>query len=49
MASFEAMCEGYFGISAHWQLFRYFFMFACLKDGPRVATLGCANLRMKQG
>jgi hypothetical protein len=24
-------------------------MFACLKDGSRVATIGCANLRMKQG
>jgi hypothetical protein len=49
MAAFEAMCKGYLGISAHWHLFRYFFMFACLKDGSRMATIGCANLRMKQG
>jgi hypothetical protein len=49
MAEFEAMCEGYLGISAHWHLFRYFFMFACLKDNSRATTIGCANLRMKQG
>jgi hypothetical protein len=49
MAAFEAMCEGYLGISAHWHLFLYFFMFTCLKDGSRVATIGCANLWMKQG
>jgi hypothetical protein len=49
MAAFEAMCEGYLKISAHWHLFRYFFKFACLKDGSRVATIGWANLRMKQG
>jgi hypothetical protein len=49
MAVFEAMCEGYLGISAHWHLVRYFFKFACLKDGSRAATIGCANLRMKQG
>jgi hypothetical protein len=33
MAAFEAMCEGYLGISAHWHLFQYFFRFTCLKDG----------------
>jgi hypothetical protein len=49
MEAFEAMCEGYLGISAHWHLFRYFFMFACLKDGSRVAMIGCTNLRMNQG
>jgi hypothetical protein len=49
MAAFETLCEGYLEISAHWHLFRYFFMFACLKDGPIVAIIGCANLRMKQG
>jgi hypothetical protein len=49
MAAFEAMCEGYLKISAHWHLFRYFFKFACLKEGSRAATIGCANLRMKQG
>jgi hypothetical protein len=49
MAALEAMCEGYLGISSHWHLFQYFFMFACLKDGSRVATIGCANLWMKQG
>jgi hypothetical protein len=48
MAAFEAMCEGYLGISAHWHLFRYFFKFACLKEGSRAATIGCANLQMKQ-
>jgi hypothetical protein len=49
MATFEAMCEGYLGISAHWHLFWYFFRFACLNEGSRAATIGCANLRMKQG
>jgi hypothetical protein len=47
MAAFEAMCEGYLRISAHWHLFRYFFKFACLKESSRAATIGCANLRMK--
>jgi hypothetical protein len=47
MAAFEAMCQGYLGIRAHWPLFQYFFKFACLKEGSRVATY--ANLRMKQG
>jgi hypothetical protein len=49
MAVFEAMCEGYLGISTHWHLFQYFFRFTYLKDGSRAATIGCANLRMKQG
>jgi hypothetical protein len=49
MVAFEAMCEGYLGISAHWHLFRYFFKFTCLKEGSRAATFGCANLWMKQG
>jgi hypothetical protein len=49
MAAFEALCEGYLGITAHWHLFKYFFMFACLKDDPIAMTIGCANLRMKQG
>jgi hypothetical protein len=49
MAALEVMCEGYLGISTHWHLFRYFFRFTCLKDGSRVATIVCANLRMKQG
>jgi hypothetical protein len=49
MAMFEAMCERYLGISAHWHLFQYFFRFTCLKEGSRAATIGCANLRMKQG
>jgi hypothetical protein len=49
MAVFEAMCEGYLGISAHCHLLWYFFKFACLKEGSRAATIGCANLRMKQG
>jgi hypothetical protein len=43
------MCVGYLGISAHWHLFRYFFVFACLKDGSQAVTIGCANLWMKQG
>jgi hypothetical protein len=47
--AFEVLCEGYLGISAHWHLFKYFFMFVCLKDGPIAATIGCANLWMKQG
>jgi hypothetical protein len=49
MAGFEAMCEGFLGIGTHWHLFRYFFRFTCLREGSRVATIGCANLRMKQG
>jgi hypothetical protein len=49
MAAFEALCEGFLGISAHWHLFRYFFRFTCLREGSRAATIGCANLRMKQG
>jgi hypothetical protein len=49
MAVFEVMCEGYLGISTHWNLFQYFFRFTCLKEGSRAATIGCANLRMKQG
>jgi hypothetical protein len=48
MAAFEAMCEGYLGISANWHLFRYFFKFACFKEVSRVATIGYANLQMKQ-
>jgi hypothetical protein len=49
MVAFEVMCEWYLRISAHWHLFWYFFKFACLKDSSRAATIGCANLRMKQG
>jgi hypothetical protein len=49
MVVFEALCEGYLGISAHWHLFKYFFMFACLKDDSKATTIGCANLRMKLG
>jgi hypothetical protein len=49
MAAFEAMCEGYLRMSAHWHLFQYFFRFTCWKDGSCVAMIGCANLRMKQG
>jgi hypothetical protein len=47
MAAFEALCEGYLEICAHWHLFKYFFMFACLKDDPLPATIGCTNLQMK--
>ena len=49
MASFEALCEGYLGVEAQWNLFRYFFKFTCLKDGRHPATIGCATLRTKQG
>jgi hypothetical protein len=49
MAAFEAMCEGYLEINAHWHLFWYFFRFTCLKDGSRAATIDCANPRKKQG
>jgi hypothetical protein len=48
MALFEAMYEGYLGISAHWHLFWYFFRFSYLKEGSRAVTIDCANLRMKQ-
>jgi hypothetical protein len=48
MAAFEAMCEGYLRISAHWHLFKYFFMFVFLKDASKAVMIGCANLRMKQ-
>jgi hypothetical protein len=43
MEAFEAMCEGYLGISAHWHLFRYFFRFTYLKEGSRAATIGCQS------
>jgi hypothetical protein len=49
MAAFEAMCEGFLGIGAHWHLFQYFFRFTCLRDGSRAATIGCTNLWTKQG
>jgi hypothetical protein len=49
MAAFEAMCEGYLEIRAHWHLFWYFFKFSCLKEGSRASTIGCANLQMKEG
>jgi hypothetical protein len=49
MAAFEAMCKGFLGIGAHWHLFQYFIRFTCLRDGSRAVTIGCANLRMKQG
>jgi hypothetical protein len=49
IAAFKAMCEGYLGISAHWNLFQYFFRFTCLRDGSHAATISCANLRTKQG
>jgi hypothetical protein len=49
MAAFEVMCEEYLGIGAHWPLFQYFFRFTCPRDGSRAATIGCANLRTKQG
>jgi hypothetical protein len=49
MASFEAMCEGFLGIGMHWHLFWYFFRFTCLREGSHAVTIGCANLRMKQG
>jgi hypothetical protein len=48
LAAFEALCEGYLGVEAHWHLFRYFFRFVCLKDEGRLATIGCAALRLKQ-
>jgi hypothetical protein len=47
MAAFEAMCEGYLSIGAHWHLFQYFFRFTCLRDGSHVVTIGCANLQTK--
>jgi hypothetical protein len=49
MAAFEEICEGFLGIGARWHLFQYFFSFTCLREGSRAATIGCANLRMKQG
>jgi hypothetical protein len=49
MAAFEAMCEGFLGIGAHWHLFQYFFRFTFLREGFRAVTIGCANLQMKQG
>jgi hypothetical protein len=49
MAAFEAMYEGYLGIDTHWNLFQYFFRFTCMRDSSRAATIGCANLRTKQG
>jgi hypothetical protein len=45
MTAFEAMCEGYLGISAYWHLLQNFFKFTFLKDVSHTATIGCANLR----
>lgn len=47
LAAFEALCEGYLGVEAHWHLFRYFFGFVFLNDKGRPATIGCAALRLK--
>ena len=47
MASFEALCEGYLGVEAQWNLFWYFFKFVCLKDGRNPVTIRCAALRAK--
>jgi hypothetical protein len=49
MAAFEAMFEGFLSIGAHWHLFRYFLRFTFPREGSRAATIGCANLQMKQG
>jgi hypothetical protein len=49
MAAFEATCEGFLDIGVHWHLFQYFFRFTFLRDGSRAVTIGCANLRTKQG
>jgi hypothetical protein len=48
MAAFEAICEGFLGIGAHWHMFQYFFRFTFLREGSRAVTIGCANHRMKQ-
>jgi hypothetical protein len=44
MVAFEATCEGFLGIAAHWHLFQYFFRFTCLRDNPRTATIGYSSL-----
>jgi len=49
MVAFEALCEGYMGVEAHWHLFWNFFKFVIQKDDGRPTTIGCAALRMKQG
>jgi hypothetical protein len=49
MAAFEAMCEGTWVSVPIGTFSGTFFKFACLKEGSRAATIGCANLRMKQG
>jgi hypothetical protein len=49
MATFEAMCEGFLSIGVHWDFFRYFLSFDYLREGSRAATIGCTNLRVKQG
>jgi hypothetical protein len=49
MAAFEVMCEEYLGVGAQWHMLQYFFRFTYLKDGSCAATIGCANLRTKQG
>jgi hypothetical protein len=49
MAALEVLYEGHLGIDTHCHLFKYFFKFARLKDDLLPVTIGCANLRMKQG
>ncbi|XBI18672.1 hypothetical protein VPH35_060386 [Triticum aestivum] len=51
LVAFEAMCEGYLGIEAHWHLFRNFFMLVCLKDeqSHNPPTIGCTGIRLKRG
>ena len=47
MAAFEALCEGYMGIEAQWDLFRWVFQFICQTDGGAPATIGCTSLKIK--
>jgi hypothetical protein len=47
MAAFEALCEGFLGMEAHWHMLCYFFKFVCLKDNRVSGTIGSARLRAK--
>jgi hypothetical protein len=45
MGAFEAMCEGFLGIGTHWHLFRYFFMFTCLREDLARRRLAAPTFR----
>ena len=49
MAAFEALCEGFLGINAHWKLFWHLFCFTIQSDNSRPTAIGYASLKIKLG